>query len=628
MPHTLIGAWLAGILPQGLLDGTLNVLVVVAGVGFLIFVHELGHFAVAKWANVKVEAFSLGFGPYLGWRRGETEYRLSLIPLGGYVKMAGEGLPDPDGNSDPRDLRSKSAPVRAAIFSAGVIMNAITGMALFAVVFAVGVDLPPPTIAAVEPGSPAWEAGLEPGDRVLDVDGHRPIDHQDLLEETMYASVDDRVTLRFQRDGEVLEQTLQPRTHPILNAPTIGIFPPAKGYVPVTREIRVKAGGPAHDAGLRSGDRIVAIDGQEYANAFDVQQILLTPRDAWTLTVDRDGERIDVRIDAKDEVTGKLLGITPFDGEIRAVRAGSAAERGGLRAGDRFLRVDDEEATTLATVERILRTRELPAQARLAVQRDGEEAVATLSFSTTAERERLFRDLSAVDMASNRFAFVSRWIQDSTANPTRHAGIPEGAHLTAVNGKPTRTWSDVQAAIRDAGDAPLDVTWRLGEGEERVAEGLERQPARTPNAFQSGFMLVAAKERVREPVGSAIVIGFQRSVLMGKRVVTTITGIFARKISGRNLGGPIAIFTMASVYADQSFMELLLFLGLLSVNLAIINLLPIPILDGGHLLFLLIEMVKGSPVKERTFALAQWVGLVLILALIVYVTFNDILRLL
>ena len=92
-------------------------------------------------------------------------------------------------------------------------------------------------------------------------------------------------------------------------------------------------------------------------------------------------------------------------------------------------------------------------------------------------------------------------------------------------------------------------------------------------------------------------------------------------------GGPITIFRVASASAQKSLMELILFLGLLSVNLAIINLLPIPILDGGHLFFLLIERVKGSPVSERTFGLAQWAGLVLILALLVYVTFNDILRL-
>ncbi|MHC4923047.1 MAG: site-2 protease family protein, partial [Planctomycetota bacterium] len=117
---------------EGLLGGTFSWAAVILGVGLLIFIHEAGHFLVAKWAGVKVLAFSLGFGPVLwGFQRGDTHYRISWIPLGGYVKMSGENEL-PEGGYAPDDYPSKSVGVRALIIAAGVIMNAVLGFALFA----------------------------------------------------------------------------------------------------------------------------------------------------------------------------------------------------------------------------------------------------------------------------------------------------------------------------------------------------------------------------------------------------------------------------------------------------------------------------------------------------------------
>ncbi len=155
-----------------------SILLVALGLGLVIFIHELGHFAVAKWCGVKVERFSIGFGPVL-WKvvRGETEYALSAIPFGGYVKMLGQDDADPSQMSDeriakdPRSYTAKSVPQRIAIISAGVINNMVSAVVFFVVAFMLGVQYQPAVVGSVVPGMPAWKSGLRPGDEITRISG-------------------------------------------------------------------------------------------------------------------------------------------------------------------------------------------------------------------------------------------------------------------------------------------------------------------------------------------------------------------------------------------------------------------------------------------------------------------------
>jgi regulator of sigma E protease len=623
MSHILTGICAAGFLPTGLLDSTLNVFIVILGVGFLIFVHELGHFAVAKWADVKVEAFSLGFGPALiKWTRGETEYRLSIIPLGGYVKMAGEGLPEDAGTIDPRELRAKSAGVRAAVFSAGVVMNAITAIVLFVIVFAVGVDLPPPVVGPLIPGSSAWTAGIQPGDRILDINGHEPIDFEDMASEMAYADEDEDLHVRYERRGEVHEAVLRATRSEGSLVPTVGlIMHPDLSHLPISGRVRVIADSAAEKAGLKTGDLILSVNGQRTGDPRGVWHLLLDRSETVRVEVDRDGETLGLEVTPEPIEGKKLIGIEPYNGEIIEVRPDSPAQAAGFKVGDLFVRVGDTPTTSSRDWARALRNVPPPGAPIVTVLRADKEVSMPVTFDSVGERRRIFESLRWSDHATTRFSYVS----DNTipGNPVRRAQIPEGASITKVNDKSVANWSEIIEAIGDEGDDPIRLGWKVEGGEEQTSGPLVKVKSRQ---FDLGIQWIVAKERVREDIGTAIGVGWQRSWLMAKRVVLTIRGIFTGSISGQALGGPVTIFRVASSYAEQSLMELILFLGLLSVNLAIINLLPIPILDGGHLFFLLIEKVKGSPVSDRTFGLAQWVGLALILALLVYVTFNDILR--
>ena len=156
------------------LSSGLHMLAVVAGIGFLIFIHELGHFLVAKRMGVRVERFSLGFGPTIvGFRRGDTEYVLSWIPLGGYVKMAGENPGDPRAGA-PDEFTSKPVWRRALIAVAGIAMNSVTALTAFVLAFQLGVEALSPVVGGTEAGWPAWEAGVREGDTLVAI-GDTPL---------------------------------------------------------------------------------------------------------------------------------------------------------------------------------------------------------------------------------------------------------------------------------------------------------------------------------------------------------------------------------------------------------------------------------------------------------------------
>ena len=194
------------------MPGNLGSIVLAAlGISFLIFIHELGHFLAARAFKVRVETFSVGFGTRLwGFRRGETDYRISLVPLGGYVKMAGEYGDLRDGAAlAADDLTAKPAWQRAIIFSGGVIMNVLFAFVVFPVAFAMGVPFTAPVLGYVVPGGPAWRADLRPRDEVVSVDGHRVYQFADIGLDVALADPDG-IVLRILRDGAESEVTLRP----------------------------------------------------------------------------------------------------------------------------------------------------------------------------------------------------------------------------------------------------------------------------------------------------------------------------------------------------------------------------------------------------------------------------------
>jgi regulator of sigma E protease len=245
-------------------DFLTSVIAVVGVLGFMILIHEFGHYAVAKWLGVRVEQFAIGFGKRLiGFRKGETDYRINAIPLGGYVKMSGENPMD-QRTDDPREFLNHSRWHRFLIAIAGPTMNVLLAVFLLTVVYMVHYEYPvyldkPAVIDGVRPGSPAAQAGLQSGDRIVKVDGiENPTWEQ--LEPREWMSPNQPLTVTVQRNNQVFDKTLTPTAVTSSEIGSAGWF--AASPVIVGHMGRAEAGLPAAKAGIKEDDRIVALDGQ------------------------------------------------------------------------------------------------------------------------------------------------------------------------------------------------------------------------------------------------------------------------------------------------------------------------------------------------------------------------------
>jgi regulator of sigma E protease len=229
--------------------------------GVLVFVHELGHFVAARRIGVRVLTFSLGFGPKLvSTRRGDTEYAISAIPLGGYVKMAGESVDDARSGA-PDEFLSKTKWQRFQVLIMGPLMNIVLAVVVMAVVLAQGAEVPafhdqPPVVGSVKPDSPAQKAGLRRGDRVLTV-ADMPVDTWDKFDVEVGTRPNREIALTFLRDGETRSTTLRTTSQGRFEVGDIGVLPDA---TPVVASL-VK-GDVAEKAGLKPGDLLLAVNGE------------------------------------------------------------------------------------------------------------------------------------------------------------------------------------------------------------------------------------------------------------------------------------------------------------------------------------------------------------------------------
>lgn len=628
------------------MDTVGSILLAVLGIGFLVFIHETGHFLAARGCGVRVHVFSLGFGPRLaGFVKGGCDYRLSLVPVGGYVRMEGE-LGDPDAGLDG-SLATKPALQRVFVYSAGVLMNLAVAFLLFPIVYFVGVPMTRPVLGAVTPGGAAWRAGIAPGALVKSVNG-RPVDSFDELHvEVALASSPVRLVLEEpDPEGpggasmrEVLCDTTPEKPSSL---PKLGVEPARKlvsfvdagGHLRRGFPVEVEPGSAADGAGVRSGDLLVEVDSLPagYAARGAIEEVLDAlggRRASLRFHVPDPKGRSAAQIEALTRgitleprpVPGServILGVYAAPRVVRDVRPGSAAARLGLRPLDEvlevdgapFLRVPGAFRATLASEELAVR-----------VLREG-ASVALSGPLTPSERLRFWSDVD-FDPKTTRAVVVPGLAAD-------RAGIRSGDRFLKIGGKTVDDWSQVQKSIAAASGLATDFELERPLG--RETEGFERltirvQPSATPS-YAFGLRLIEDREPLRAagPL-DACVKGFGASVKLIQQIAFILKKIALGDAPAKeHLGGPISIAAQSYHVAQGGLIQFLYFLGMLSLNLALINILPIPVLDGGNLLFVVVEAVKGSPVSDRVLGASQTVGVFLLIALMVWVTFHDVRR--
>lgn len=548
-------------------------------VGVLIFIHESGHFAMAKLFNVKVMTFSIGFGPKIVRLRGkETEYCVGVFPLGGFVKMLEEtGATEPILPEDrKRTFEAQALWKRAVIVLAGPAMNLLFPVLLYTSVYLEDRLFLPPTVGRVLAGEPA-DGKLLAGDRILAVDGESVSSFPE-VQRIVAKSAEQPLRMTVEREKRALDITVTPSTRiekreldieersgrigfsPSFPAPVIGVPRPDS---------------PAYKAGLRTFDRIVAINGRKVERFVDLMEMLSQNR----------GDTVVLTYLRPIDVPGALGGL----GSLAVVEPGSA------------------QLTPLPSVE----------QSAGAVE-DTESREKDVTARTGIESSDLY--VSFVPEGS------SEW----------KAGLRVGDRITTLNGVVMRQWHGFDEALQREPNRMHAVTWtRSGEPmggsfqlrkeqwEDELGQHYERFVFRTmhwlPNAPDH---YVPNPNRLLHAVRS----GLEETAKVVQFTVIGIVRILQGRVSLSSVSGPITIYDIAGQAGAKGAEHFVWAMALISVNLGLVNLAPIPVLDGGHLVFLFVEGVSRRPVSLRIREIASLVGMTLLMMLVLIAFKNDVTR--
>lgn len=678
------------------------ILQVLIGLGAVIFVHELGHFLLAKACGVKCDKFYVGFdvpirlfgqtiipGKLVSWKWGETEYGIGSIPLGGYVKMLGQddnpgnleeqvrgsvaegesaeaailasGLVDKS-KLDPRSYLAKSVPQRMLIISAGVIFNLIFAILFAALAFKSGVDYEPPIIGNVIGGGPAWENDLTGAE--IEMINDKPVKgyftYMDMAQEIVFNGDETELELKFKRYGENQSSVAKmiPQKGFIRQAQDLPLIGVSRRLTPVVGELGALKGNSADLANppLEPGDRIVQINEMPIMDDIDLRQALALYADQTaTFVVERTtkGEKSNTKRITSTVPPNPMrrFGFAVQWLPIAAIKKGSPAEN-VLNEGDEILTINGQPRGDLLTVDNRMIAIGEGVSVNLGVKRvDGKEE----EVSIVPVLPKISPDLGpnqplAIDSLGIAIPMTLTIESVEPGSAAAAAGLLEGDELVSVKyllsdeqkaddaysqlaRKPlvefesdTTSWAEVSDLLQVL-EPGTSVEFKIKRGP--TEQSIVMDSVASDEFFQGkrGISLTVMQKHYKSDTWSAaFTYGAKQVKNDAMRVGKTLAKLIRGKISPTNLGGPGTIAMAATSEASQSTSRLLLFLTFLSANLAIVNFLPIPILDGGHMLFLAYEGIFRRPVSERVQILLTYGGLAVVLALMLFVISLDIFR--
>jgi len=690
----------------------------VVGLGMVVFVHELGHFVVAKLAGIKVDQFALGFGPRLiGIRKGETEYRLNILPLGGYVHMVGqEDFKPNQEQTDPGAFNNKSVAARIAVVSAGVAMNAVFAAALFVTVCLVGIRFPAPIIGGVLPGYPAAQArihwigpadrnksqandsqnttgdiptesqGLQPGDRILRIEG------RSLLLKILGSRVSRFTTLpllaALSSGDDVYTMTIQRRFDDVevAGVAQVGV-----------KAIRSETGGDRFAFGLlpasstrigdvqgylsmgpfESSDVITSINGKAIEFSWQIPRALEAKSSARVdITVLREGKTAELSVDKvlyggselvavfktdQSRIYGKvvryeddafvisqtgeqlsipndqiisiepaemlsILGMVPRI-RVSAVEKSKPADRAGVLPGDIIVDYGDRGTPTLRGLFEI-NEESAERGTSIVVQRDGTRSEPMWIVPVW----RAGKPVLGISPTVNADQLVLAGVEADS--PAQRAGLGEQDVIEMINDQPVENWSDLLATLCQMDpQREVVVSFRRGAQLHKAELGKLADTGFDRSAYSWSLPGVRGYEPVMGPLvrtsnpGLAMAWGMRETVHFLATTYATLNNWIRGNLSHKEFAGPVGIGWMAIQASRRSSVDFMYFLAIISVSLVVVNFLPLPVVDGGLVVFLIIEKLRGRPIPLKVQNIVQTIGLALIACVFLAITWQDVSRL-
>ena len=527
--------------------------------GILVFIHELGHFVVARFCGVQVEVFSLGFGKkILKWKKGDTVYCISLFPLGGYVKMFGHEYGTEVAKKDQSvSFLHKTVWQRMAIVAAGPLMNFFLAIFIFAVLSMVSGDKRiHPVIGELESSSPAAQAGLDYGDLILSIN-KRIVKSRKEVKKVIFKNPDSILEVEVKKRSGAIQVYKLPSIKTQVEGrwgflEEGGTVEGLVFFAPAAVIGVIDPSSPAGQAGLQTFDEILSINGKKISSRKELFEILAySPAGdfSWEMEIQRNKEVKNVILEKPANYTSQsnieALGLARSDLFIADLKKNGAAAKAGLKKKDFVFKINGEVISSWSVLADKIKTfDEKQGPLKMDIKRDGK----IKTFSVIPELKTQMVE-GGVERKYYMLGIVSH-----------PYNIPAGGTYVESSSNPFK----------------------------------------------------------------AMVIGFQKTIHWSVVIAVYIKKFITGGVSRRTLGGPIAIGRVAYdsySYGLESFFRLM---AILSVNLFFLNILPIPVFDGGHLLFYIIEVFNRAPVSMRKMIFFQKMGLLFLLFLFIFTTFNDL----
>jgi len=645
-------------------DHYIYVVLAILALGFLIFIHELGHYFMAKYVGMKVEAFGIGFGRAIySWKRGDVEWRLNWMPFGGYVKIKGMELKK---GEDPYSVPGgffTSRPIdRIKVAFAGPLVNLLFAFLMFTAIWIIGgreknYSEYTKKIGWLDPQSELYTMGVRPGDEIISYNG---TDYT-AMKDHLYAPLTAGDELKVQghlvdyKTGqkEVFEYAVKPYPNPqYINQEilTSGILQPASHVIyrpsKLTDDLKqLSKSVDLHVGGIEEGDRIVWVDGERIFSHRQLRHILNS--DMALMTIKR-GDQIMTRRVPRFPIHELRL-----DQSMRNELADYQYESGLTNQKLRDLKDIPYDITPDAVVEKRLRfiDQEMESEAfpdhpfseKEATLLEGDQIIAVDGVPIKYAYQLFYQlQQNKVNVIVLRNPELTGSLSSSEADAQfdQLVDVADLAKIASTIGTPSLTKESGNLVLLEPIVPKKRIEMFTEEKDRAEYQARLQERERQIEEIESVELREKARQQLKDERDELILglLGIQDQavlvrpnpfVLFGEvtaEMWNTLKALFTGSLSPKWLSGPVGIVQAVQQSWQVSFIEVFYWLGLISLNLGYLNLLPIPVLDGGYILMFLFEMVTGRKIKPESLEKVIVPFFILLVLLILFITFHDVSR--